>query len=246
MAFKSRKTRPHISKEQYAYERIREAIFSGEFAAGETLVQTRIAVKLGVSVIPVRAAIRRLMSEGHIVQEHHHPPKVAKMAITDLEETRLVREHLEAWAIKEAVPRIESSQLKVIAEHLSELDTALHNNDMPQFASLNKRFHLTIYQACPYRLVFQMIRDLWERTDRYGFRAMFSLIPHLAQQSQADHQRLVKAIEQGAAEEAARLIVEHNSRARRVYSTYLRSNLNGGAPDPLSVTQPPKTDPLRS
>lgn len=217
MRDKSSKGRPQISKEEYAYERIREGILSGELTAGETIVQTRMAAKLDVSVIPVRGAVRRLTTEGLIVQEHHRPPSVAKMAVNDLLEARLVREYLETWAIKEAVPRIRSLQLKVITEQLSELERALHNNDMPRFSFLNRRFHLTIYESCPYRLLFQMIKDLWDKTDRFRFRAVFSLIPGLAEQSQADHRRLVKAIEQGAADDAARLNNEHNTRARKLF-----------------------------
>jgi DNA-binding GntR family transcriptional regulator len=51
---------------------------------------------------------------------------------------------------------------------------------MPRFGALNKRFHLAIYEACPYRL-------------------------------------LLEFIEKREADEAARLIDEHKTRARRLF-----------------------------
>jgi DNA-binding GntR family transcriptional regulator len=206
-----------LSKEDFAYERLREAVLSGELVAGETLVQTEIARKLGVSVIPVRSAVRRLMVEGFVTQERHRPPQVAKLAIRELEEALIIRTHLETLAIKEAIPRITPVHLATIRELLHELEVAIQNSDMPGFGALNKRFHIAIYDACPYRLLVQMIRDLWDKTDRFRSRTMFSMVPHLAEQSQADHRHLVELIERGAGDEAARLTDEHKTRARRLF-----------------------------
>jgi DNA-binding GntR family transcriptional regulator len=206
-----------LSKEDFAYEKIREAILSGDLVAGETLVQTKIARDLGVSVIPVRAAVRRLMAERFVTQEHYHPPKVAKLAINELEETLIIREHLEILATKEAISHMTPTHLVMLKELLHELDVAIQDNDMPRFGVLNKRFHLAIYDACPYRQLVQMITDLWDKTDRSRSRTMFSMVPHLAEQSQADHHRLLEFIENGATDEAARLTDEHKARGRRLF-----------------------------
>lgn len=218
------------SKEDFAYERIREAILSGELAAGETLVQTKIARDLGVSAIPVRAAVRRLMAEGLVTQEHYHPPQVAKLAVNELEQVLIIREHLETLAIKEAIPRMIPRQMAALKELLHELEMALQNNDMPRFGILNKRFHLAIYEACPYPLLIQTITDLWDKTDRYRSRTMFTLVPHLAEQSQADHRRLLELIGKGAAEEAAKLTDEHKTRGRRLFLAALSSEQNSPYP----------------
>lgn len=206
-----------LSKEDFAYERLREAVLSGELVAGETLVQTEIARRLGVSVIPVRTAVRRLMVEGLVTQERHRPPQVAKLAVKELEEALIIRSHLEILAVREAIPRVTPAQLATIKALLHELDAAIQQGDMPRFGILNKRFHLAVYDACPYRLLVQMITDLWGKTDRYRSRTMFSMVPHLAEQSQADHRRLFEFIEKGAIEEAARLTDEHKTRARRLF-----------------------------
>lgn len=50
---------------------------------------------------------------------------------------------------------------------------------------------------------------------------MFSMVPQLAEQSQADHRLLCDLIENGAADEAARLTDEHTTRTRRLFLTAL-------------------------
>lgn len=210
------------SKEDYAYEQLREGILSGVFLAGETLVQTQIAQKLGISAIPVRAAITRLMAEGLVTRVPHRPPQVAKLAIKELNEALIIRIHLETLALREAIPRMTREHLKQVRRVLRELDVALENRDMPRFGVLNKRFHLLIYEPCPHRLLTQMITDLWDKTDWYRSRTMFNMIPHLAEQSQADHHHLVELIKKGATDDAVRLMDEHKTRARRGFLAALQ------------------------
>lgn len=210
------------SKEDYAYEQLREGILSGVFSSGETLVQTQIAHKLGISAIPVRAAITRLIAEGLVTRAPHRPPQVAKPAIKELKEASLIRMHLETLALREAIPRMTREHLMQVRRVLRELDVTLENRDMPRFGLLNRRFHLLIYEPCSHRLLLQMITDLWDKTDRYHSRTMFSVIPHLAEQSQADHRRLVELIEKGATDDAVKLLEEHKARARRAFLAELQ------------------------
>jgi DNA-binding GntR family transcriptional regulator len=205
------------SKEDYAYEQLREGIVSGVFLSGETLVQTQIAQQLGISAIPVRAAITRLIAEGLVTRAPHRPPQVAKPAIKELKEAYIIRVHLESLALREAIPLMSAVQLTRVKRVLSELDVALENRDMPRFGALNRRFHLLIYEPCSHRLLLQMITDLWDKTDRYRSRTMFSMVPNLAEQSQADHHRLFALIKRGATDDAVRLMEEHKARAGRVF-----------------------------
>ena len=49
------------------YGRMRDRILSGELGAGMRLVQRKLASELGVSIIPVSEALRRLESEGLVI-----------------------------------------------------------------------------------------------------------------------------------------------------------------------------------
>src|SRR3954453_246331 len=65
------------SKSHVAYEWIKEAITSGRYAPGYRLVLAPIATELGISVVPVREAIRLLEAEGFVTFERNVGARVA-------------------------------------------------------------------------------------------------------------------------------------------------------------------------
>ena len=59
------------SKSVLAYRWIRDRILSQEFTPGSRLVLSSIATDLGMSVVPVREALRQLEAEGLVTFEHN-------------------------------------------------------------------------------------------------------------------------------------------------------------------------------
>lgn len=215
--------KPPVSKEEHAYSVLREAILSGRLKPGQELIQTEIARALGMSPIPVRMAIGRLIAEGLVVQEPHRTPSVAPLSPDILEEVLVIRMHLELLALKLAIPEITPEVLQDLEQLYEEMEEALRNDDMPRYGVLNKEFHLQMYESCRYSLLKQMIRDLWDKSDRFRSRSMFALIPHLAEQSHRDHLMLLELIRRRDTEKAVKLLEEHKGRARLSLLNYLRS-----------------------
>lgn len=56
-----------ISDEPSVYQRLQKRLLSGEIAPGTRLTERRLARELGVSTIPVRESIRRMVAEGLLV-----------------------------------------------------------------------------------------------------------------------------------------------------------------------------------
>src|ERR1700736_5090780 len=65
-------------------EALRDAIVTGRLKGGERLHQDGIAVKLGVSRMPVREALRQLESEGLVVFTPHRRVSVAALSTQEL------------------------------------------------------------------------------------------------------------------------------------------------------------------
>lgn len=208
---------PPTSRESFAYEALREAILSGQLKPNETISQTAIAEKLGVSPIPVRAAISRLVAEGLMSQEPHHSPRVSSFSHDNLEEILMVRSHLEVMATRMAVPAIQPENLSELRSLLGQMGEVLKAQELHLFGSLNKAFHLKIYESCRYPLLRQMIVDLWDKADMHRSRSMFSLIPGLAEESHAEHAELLRLIEAKQADLAADLLERHKVRALTLF-----------------------------
>ena len=72
-------------------ETLREMIMRGELQPGEGLPMRALADKFGVSVIPVRDALRLLAGEGLVELQPHRGARVVRISELDLEQIFLAR-----------------------------------------------------------------------------------------------------------------------------------------------------------
>ena len=82
--------RRHVTKQQFVYETLRDAILRCEFQPGERLNIGGLAKQLGVSIVPIREALRLLESEGFIVNVAHVGVTIAPIWTTSKFEPLMV------------------------------------------------------------------------------------------------------------------------------------------------------------
>src|SRR5213595_3138345 len=87
-----------------ALERLREAIIMGELTPGTPLRLEDLARSLGMSISPIREAVRQLEALGLAEHVPHHGAKVVALDVDDLRELFEVRLALEALAVRGAAP----------------------------------------------------------------------------------------------------------------------------------------------
>src|SRR5215813_15457812 len=95
----------HRTKQQFVYRTLRDAIIRCELVPGERLVIDDLAQRLGVSIIPVREALRLLQSEGLVVNVPHVGATVAPISHDSILEVFTVLEGLELVATRAAAER---------------------------------------------------------------------------------------------------------------------------------------------
>src|SRR5215211_5972136 len=78
---------------------IRAAILSGQLKPGETLVERRLAVQLGVSKTPVREALIALSTSGLVAVNPNRGVTVRRLTLDDIRKCYEVRLLLEPWAV---------------------------------------------------------------------------------------------------------------------------------------------------
>ena len=202
------------SREDYAYEAIKEAILSGELLPNQKISLSGLARKLGVSIIPVNNAIRRLTTEGLITQDPHHSPFVKEFSSEDLTEVLAIRYHLEKLALREAIPNIGTEEIKELRELVNALDLAIQENDMHQYGILNRSLHMKIYSYCPFPMLCDMINDLWNKAELNRCRSVFALIPNMADHSQSEHLEMLDLIEKKDIEASLKVLARHKNYSR--------------------------------
>jgi DNA-binding GntR family transcriptional regulator len=205
------------SKADHAYETILQSILDGEYDPGDRLVIERLARELGVSVVPVREAIRRLEADGYVTFTRNIGATVASIDLDRYPETIEAVAALEGVAIGLAVPHLTSTDLRRAREVNDRLRSSLAKFDAAQFTRLNRKFHEILYGACPNRHILAILEREWALLDTTR-RSAFTYIPERAAASVEEHDEMLDMIANGhGGEQIERFARQHRmSTARRL------------------------------
>jgi DNA-binding GntR family transcriptional regulator len=91
------------TRTEWADQRLRQAILSGEFGPGDALVISTLAEQMGLSATPLREALRNLASDGLVELQSHGKARVAKIDLHEANEIYELRLMLEPVALERAV-----------------------------------------------------------------------------------------------------------------------------------------------
>ncbi len=124
-----------------ALERLRESIILGELTPGTPLRLEELAQRLGMSISPIREAVRQLEALGLAEHVPHHGAKV--MSLDEADDESTAREHLAAY------------------------DEARHRADTRAAVREHTAFHFTLYEASRSGWLLRLIRPCWDSCERY-------------------------------------------------------------------------------
>lgn len=203
-----------LSREDFAYEAIREAILSGDLLPSQKISLTDLARNLGVSIIPVNNAVRRLTSEGLIHQDPHHSPCVEEFSSKDTNEVLTIRYHMEELAIQLAVNNFTESGIAKLHNYLNEMHQAVEQKDHHTYSKINRAFHMYIYSYSKLPMLCSLIDDLWNKAELNRCRSVFALVPNMAEHSLSEHVSLVEKIERKDLNAALEILKKHKNYSR--------------------------------
>jgi DNA-binding GntR family transcriptional regulator len=145
---------------QLAADSLRKLIISGEFIAGERLVEERLTERLGISRPPLREALRLLQREGLIVALPRRGVRVAVVTKQDAWEIATLRAALERTAIELAIPVRSDGDLDGCRAHLAEMEMAAERQDRALLIEASFQFHLSIIALAGHRRLVEMYQSL--------------------------------------------------------------------------------------
>src|SRR3982075_1512968 len=114
----------HRTMAEFALEQLREAIILGELPAGTPLRLEDLARQLGMSISPIREAVRQLEALGLAEHVPHHGAKVMPLDVEELRELFAVRLALEGMAVRRAAELFQATDADATRAHLSAYDEA--------------------------------------------------------------------------------------------------------------------------
>jgi DNA-binding GntR family transcriptional regulator len=186
---------------------LREGIVSGVLAPGSPLRLEELARSLGMSISPVREAVRQLETLGLAVHVPHRGARVTELDLGDLYDTYEARLALETLAVERAADRFTDADAVTAYRHLREYTSAPARGDAAAARRAPAAFHFALYDASGSGWLVRLIRPAWENCERY--RALLEPMWGTVAERQHEHEEILAACRQGEAEKAAKLIERH-------------------------------------
>jgi DNA-binding GntR family transcriptional regulator len=208
-------------------DRIQSKIMSGDYPPGTRLKQELLAREFDVSRTPIREALSRLEAKGIVSQAQRRSAVVKSPSSRDISEMYQVRAELEGLAAQLAARWITDQQLEALRSAHDAFATAVRRfrsartsnaeaaaasfeEASSQWLTMNARFHETICESSNNRFLARTIQDV---TSGYARSVMLSsatgMNSHRIETTIAQHERILRALEEREPGKARRAMIEH-------------------------------------
>ena len=188
--------RPRDNLSDEVADTVRNMIVDGRLAAGERINEVHLSQRLGVSRTPLREALTKLGQEGALTSQARIGWFVRPLSVEELEQIYPIRAILDPEALRLAgippadrLARLGRLNARLAAAHGTEAAIALDDE-----------WHLLLVDACPNRVLIDLIRQFIRQTRRYEI-ALMREGRHVAAAS-ACHDEILGHLERGDLEAA--------------------------------------------
>lgn len=206
------------------YDQIQEMLLCGEIPPGESMPIRVLAERLGTSPMPVREALRQLLSEGGIEMLPNRTIRVPMMTLPTFLEITKLRVMLEGNLADAAAEQIGKPDIKNADAFNQQWRkyTLGQRIDVPKSMQFNKQLHFTVYKAANQPISFTIVHSLWLQVAPF-FGMIMRDMHETGRQTQnigrtgEQHDDLVAALESRDGAMAKRAVVSDIMTAADVY-----------------------------
>ncbi len=154
------------STEDQVYETLRLEIMRG-VEPGTPLRLSAIAERLGVSTMPVRAALRRLEREGLVRQTARKGAVVAPLELDDIEEIQSIRWGIEGLAARVGAQAVTDDDLGRMRGHMADIRAAAVARDLAAFLTATYAYEDVCFAASARPRLLETVRHYRRAAQRY-------------------------------------------------------------------------------
>jgi DNA-binding GntR family transcriptional regulator len=154
---------PKISRStlnEEVYEQLKHALMSGKIAPGSTMTIRSLASSFGISVMPVREALRRLVAEHVLIILPNRSVALPVFTRERFNEITRIRTSLEGLAAEAGSINLTPEMIERMA-HMTQLMESKTPGKHADILAWNREFHFTLYRASNMNMLVKMIETLW-------------------------------------------------------------------------------------
>jgi DNA-binding GntR family transcriptional regulator len=197
------RTRGETTKADGVYLEVRNQILYGVLEPGSRVDYVQLSASLGVSVTPLREALRRLEADHLVIRSAHRDVMIAPLTREEAAELVTVRRELDLLAARLAATQMTPDELAGARALVAGQDDEaalryLRDAGIPVavggMQSINRAFHRMVYCGSHNQVLIQYRDAISTRTERYVIlaRQISTVAPGAYQRM---HERLLTALE---------------------------------------------------
>lgn len=189
-------------------EQIKHRLSDGTFPPGAHLNLKQISEALGVSIVPVREAVKMLQSEGRLIRDRSRSYRVRQLTFDELTQMNQLSSYLEIELITAGVPKLSAADLATMRQ-LNE-DVVHRTGDRHTVLLAHRELHFVPFRAADKSVFLDSVRRLWDHYEHYRL-LFFDSDPAIAADANMEHHDFVDACANGDVEAAVAIHRHHRT-----------------------------------
>ncbi|SFT88226.1 transcriptional regulator, GntR family [Pseudovibrio denitrificans] len=150
-----------IPVHEQVYRQLRERILFGGFLPGKAVTLRGLADELGVSAMPVREAVRRLIAENALELHGNRRVSIPDVSQEIVDEIWSARRLLEVELASKALLHLGDDDIKALQDIDDQIDLALETGDVEGYMRGNYEFHFYLYSKSRSEVLIKLVKNLW-------------------------------------------------------------------------------------
>jgi DNA-binding GntR family transcriptional regulator len=195
----------NVNQDDVSYQRLREAIASGELMPSERLVESGLADTLGVGRAAIRTAIARLAQERLVERIPNRGARVRRVSDEEALEVLEVRMAIECLAVRRAAANATPDDIRRLKRILADMKAFSIVGNTAGFGTTNHDFHCELLRMARHETAGRMLESLL--TNRFQLQRLTT--PPAPLDRLAEHGRILAAVEAKDSDAAEREMRAH-------------------------------------
>lgn len=184
--------------QQWVFRRLRRTVMAGRFPPGRAVTIRGLAEAMGVSAMPVREALARLVAERALVLLDNRRVRVPEMTARRFDELVAARTLLESEAAARALNGADDAFIRRLAVLNRASDEAVADADTEAIIETNLAFHAALYGVRADSVLLPLIESVWLQIGPFMRMALADLDTHYPVDRHAEALAALKARDEAA------------------------------------------------
>jgi len=197
------------------YASVVKKVISGEIAPGSRLVERDLAKELGVSRIPIREVLTRLIAQGLLTGgTHGRGVWLRQYSSDEIRELYFFRGVIEGGIVRLAAQTARSDKLQTASIYCDQMESIIDQSELKNWSDLDYKFHVSLAQVGGNQRLISAVEMLLSECHYLFYRhsahqTMLKSSKHLLTHKKRvldEHRKLLKLISQGNGDAAEAMV----------------------------------------